>query len=136
MKTPAVLLRIGGAANVIFFLFHLFMGWQLRGMTRVGPEVRSLLEMLNGGGALFMLFLAVASLVYPAETLTTRLGRAVLVSATALYLLRALAEVLVAPRMSPAILGTCLCTGLVYLITLALARHAAGVDPQFALRAE
>ena len=31
------------------------MGWQLHGMTRVGPEIRSLLEMLNGGGALLVI---------------------------------------------------------------------------------
>jgi hypothetical protein len=123
MKTPTILLRIGGAANVIFFLFHLLMGWQLHGLTRVGPEIRSLLEMLNGGGALFILLLTVASLALTTEVLTTRLGRTVMASAAALYLLRALAEVVVSPRCNVAILGTCLFTGLVYLVALVLAHR-------------
>jgi hypothetical protein len=121
MQTPAVLLRIGGAANAIFFLFHLWMGWQLHGLTRVGPEIRSLLEMLNGGGALFILLLVIASLACTTEMITTRLGHTVMASAAALYLLRALAEVVVSPRCNVAILGTCLFTGLVYLIALVLA---------------
>jgi len=129
MKTPAVLLRIGGAANAIFFLFHLWMGWHLHGLTKFGPEIRSLLEMLNGGGALFLLLLAVVSLACTTEMLTTRLGRTVMASAAALYLLRALAEVVVTPRCSIAILGTCLFTGLVYLIALLLAdRTPQGVE--------
>jgi hypothetical protein len=120
MKIAHVLLRIGGAANALFFFFHLWLGWRVQTLVQIDPGLRSLLEMLNGGGALFILFLAVASLAFSREVLTTNLGRAVLILGTALYLLRAAAEVVVSPHRSQAILATCLVTGVLYLLSLLL----------------
>lgn len=123
MKTARSLLLVGGVANGLFFLFHLFLGWRLHHL-QVAAPLRSLLEMLNGGGALFILFLTYASLVRSTEVLTSQLGRSVLVLATSLYLLRAVAEFIVAPSAAPAIYLTCFATGTVYLGALLLSRQA------------
>lgn len=124
MKTARLFLRIGGIANGLFFLFHLFLGWKLHQL-QVAPALRALLEMLNGGGALFILFLAYASLARTEEVLASRLGSAVLVLGAALYLLRAAAEFVVAPQASPAIALTCIVTGLLYAMALRLSRTPA-----------
>jgi hypothetical protein len=124
MKLAKTFVVVGGIANALFFLFHLFLGWKLHQL-QVAPPLRSLLEMLNGGGALFILFLAFASLAYAEEVLSTRLGRAVLLLGTSLYVLRALAEFVVAPTASPAIYLTCFVTGGLYLLPLMSHRRVA-----------
>lgn len=121
MKTQKLLLNVGGACNALFFLFHLWLGWQFH-RAQVAPGLRALLETLNAGGALLILFLAVASLAFARDVLGTALGRAVLALAAALYLLRAAAEFLVTPRLNPAIVAACLVVGLLYAAVLALGR--------------
>jgi hypothetical protein len=123
MKTAQKLLLVGGIANALFFLFHLFLGWQLH-HAQVVPPLRSLLEMLNGGGALFILFLTLTSLVLPTEVLTSRLGSWVLILAASLYLLRGAAEFVVAPQPTPVIYATCAVTGSLYVGALLLSRPA------------
>lgn len=120
MKTPRLLLQVGGALNALFFLFHLWLGWNIHHW-KLPPDLRALLEMMNGGGALALLFLAVGALAFPADVLSTRLGRAVLTLGAALYLLRALAETCVTPVFHPLIFGACLIAGLVHLAALLLA---------------
>lgn len=115
-----MLLQVGGALNALFFLFHLWLGWNFH-HGKLPPDLRALLEMMNGGGALAILFLAVASLAFPADVLSTRLGRAVLVLGATLYLLRGLAETCVTPVFHPAIFASCLATGVIYLAALVLA---------------
>ena len=121
MKIAKILTLIGGAANAVFFLFHLWLGWQIHKWPNLSPGLLALLEMLNGGGALFILLFAVASLACPADCLTTRLGRTMLVFVTALYCLRALAEIFVSPVFQPIIFIVCLATGLLYLAIFILA---------------
>lgn len=127
MQKAKALLIIGGVANGLFFLFHLFLGWQIHRL-QIAPPLRSLTEMLNGSGALFILFLTIASLTLPREVLTTRLGSCVLTLAASLYLLRGAAEFVIAPQASPAIFLTCAATGAVYVAALALTRTARGKD--------
>ena len=115
MKLARTLLYIGGAANALFFLFHLWLGWRIHQWAQLPAGARPLMEMLNGGGALFVLFLAVASLAFNAEILVTGLGRLVLALGVTLYGLRALAEFVVTPSFTPAIFATCLVTSLLYL---------------------
>lgn len=122
MKSARSLLLIGGSANALFFLFHLFLGWQIHHL-QIAPPLRALMAMLNGGGALFILFLAYVSLFRSGEVLTSRLGQAVLVLGTSLYLLRAAAEFIVPPAPGPAIYLTCAATGAVYLGALLRSRH-------------
>lgn len=129
MKAARTLLLIGGIANALFFLFHLFLGWQLHHL-QIAPPLRSLMEMLNGGGALFILFLAYVSLARTDEVLSSRLGTAVLVLGASLYLLRGLAEFVVAPQPTPAIYLTCAATGGMYLAALLRARQVGPVRIQ------
>jgi hypothetical protein len=123
MKTAKILLFIAGVANALFFLFHLLLGWKIHHLTQVPPNLHSLLEMLNGGGALFILFLAVAPLAFARDVLGTGLGRAVLILGASLYLLRALAEFVVSPRTSPAIVATCVVTGALFVGVLLFSRR-------------
>lgn len=67
MKFVRALLIFGAIANALFFCFHLFLGWRIHHLVKLDPGLRSLIEMLNGGGALLILFLAVASLLVAAE---------------------------------------------------------------------
>jgi len=119
---------IGGAANALFFLFHLWLGWYFHRLPGLPPFVRSVIEMLNGATALFMLFLAIASLAYATEVLATRLGLLMLVTACALFGLRALAEIFVAPTFSTPIFVTCLVTSALYFAALPAFREAASVS--------
>ncbi|HVU35058.1 MAG TPA: hypothetical protein VHE61_16615 [Opitutaceae bacterium] len=118
MKTPTLLLRVGAAANALFFLFHLWLGWQLHQLTKLDPAIRSLLEMLNGGGAVCLLFLVFASWAVARELETaarpTHLGRIVVLCALVLYAVRAAAEIMIAPRFNPVVFATCIATALLY----------------------
>lgn len=124
MKTARILILIGGAINALFFLFHLWFGWHLHRLTQVAPALRVTMEMLNGGGALMILFFAAVSLAFGEELLVTRVGRAVLILATAMYGLRAVGEVFLAPTFKPGIFIACALTGALYGAALALASHA------------
>jgi hypothetical protein len=128
MKLARILLLIGGVTNAVFFLFHLWLGWQIHRWTGLPPGARTLMEMLNGGGALFILLLAVASLACATDTLTTWLGRCVLLATGALYGLRAVAEVGMAVRAQPAIVATCLAASALYFAIWILAQRSAAPD--------
>ena len=124
MQLPRLLLHIGGALNALFFVFHVWLGWQIRHWS-LTPGLRALLELLNGGGAFFVLFLAIASLWFARDVLATALGRLFVGFVATLYLLRAVAETCVTPRLNPAIFGTCLVVGLLYAVLFALTRRCA-----------
>ena len=125
MKLAKTLLLVGGAINALFFLFHCWLGWQIhRWGTGLPPSANVLLEMLNGGSALFILLLAIASLACPDDMLTTRLGHSVLAVACALYGLRAGAEIFLALTAKPVVVATCLATSALYLAIFILSRRA------------
>ena len=128
MKLARTLLLIGGVTNAVFFLFHLWLGWQIHRWAGLPPGARVLMEMLNGGGALFILLLAVASLACATDTLTTWLGRCMLVATGALYGLRAVAEVGLAVRAQPAVIATCLAASALYFVIWILARRVTEPD--------
>lgn len=119
MKNCNTLIRVGGFINAVFVLFHLWLGWRLHHSTGIPIELRSLLEIFNGCGALFILFLAVVSLFFAAEASSTAIGRLTLWLAVVLYGGRALSEFIVAPKASPAIVATCALTCAVYAVSLA-----------------
>jgi len=124
MKLAKTLLLIGGIANALFFLFHCWLGWQLHGWAALPPAARVLMEMLNGGGAGLVLLLAVASFACTADMLTTRLGHCVLAATAALYGLRGVAEIFLAPRIQPAVVAACLAVSTLYVAVLVCARRA------------
>jgi hypothetical protein len=109
------LILAGGILNSLFALFHVFLCWQIHQITGLQPAIKALLEMLSIGGTLMIFFLALASLMYPADLLVTRLGRMVVVLAFAVYASRALEEITLTTRFSPLIFGSCLLVAAVYL---------------------
>lgn len=123
------LLRIAGAVNALFVFFHLWLGWQFHHATHFNPGTRALLEIFNGGGALFILFLAAVGLLLPHEALSTRIGRLTLWLAATLYGLRGLAEFVVTPRTTLPIVVTCLLTAGLYLGIMSLS-HRGGSTAQ------
>ncbi|PTX90725.1 hypothetical protein [Opitutus sp. ER46] len=125
MKLARVLLLVGAVANTLFVAFHAWLGWRLHHLTRLDRGIRDLLEMLNGGGTLFILFLGVASWLIARETNRSALGRLVIVTAIALYGLRGLVEFVLPPHVTPWVLGTCAVTTLLYAAVLVADRRTA-----------
>jgi hypothetical protein len=114
------LLVVGGVLNVLLALFHFLLGYRIHLLTAVRPEHRALMEMLNAGGALMIVFFAVASLAFAADLLGTRLGKLVLGFVSLLYLSRAAEEIWVATRFSALIFAVCAAIGLLYAALLLL----------------
>jgi hypothetical protein len=95
------LLFAGGLINGFFTLFHLFLGWQIQGLTSLPPAQQAMLQELNIGSLLTLAFFTIASLFCANDVLTTRLGKTTLVFIALFYAARAAAEILLAPRFSP-----------------------------------
>jgi len=114
------LLIVGGVLNSVFFLFHVYLGYQIHHLVRLAASYRSLMEALNVGGCLFILFFAYASLCRAGDLIRTRLGWAVLALVSALYLSRA-AEEFFLFSFTPAIFGSCALVGGLYAAILVLA---------------
>ncbi len=128
------LVLIGGLANLLFFLFHIYLGWQLHYLD-VNPGMRALLETFNLGGTLMIAFFALVSLAFPGELLATRVGRSTVGVIVGVYLSRAIAEVTLFPRASLFIVLVCLLTvGIYALAALLPAPAEAAVSTPVAAR--
>jgi hypothetical protein len=114
------LLIAGGILNTVFFLFHLFLGYQIHHLVQLTTPYRTLMEALNVGGVLFIFFFAYASFFHGKELLTTGLGRVVLLLVAALYISRA-GEEFVLFKFTPVIFGSCLLVGIIYVTLFAIA---------------
>ena len=115
---PRILLIIGGAINVFFTLFHILLGYNIYRLPDLPEHYRSLMTMLNAGGATFILFMAIASLALTQEMLTTRLGKLVMLFTAFLYGSRALEEIIVSPHFSTFIFTACMIVAVIYIIPL------------------
>lgn len=109
------LLFVGGLFNGFFTLFHLFLGWQIQGLTSLPPAQQALMQELNIGSVLMIAFAAFASLFCANDLLTTKLGKTALVFIALFYASRAGAEIVLAPRFSLLIFSVCILIALVYL---------------------
>jgi hypothetical protein len=122
------LLIVGGVLNTVLALFHVILGWQIHRLQNISAGHRALMEMLNSGGALMIVFFAVASFVCVGDVLTTRLGKLFLGLVFAVYFSRAIEEIVIATHFSAVILAVCLLIAAVYLallVTPAARRQAA-----------
>lgn len=119
---------IGGVINCFFVLFHILLGFQIHRMTEVAPAYRGLMEALNSGGALFILFFAIASLFLRHDMLETALGHTVLGLATALYLSRAVQE-FVLFRGDVMVFFACVVTGAIYGALLIISLKQRAIKP-------
>jgi hypothetical protein len=122
--TTRRLLITGGVMNLAFGLFHLLLGWQIRGWTALPAGARGLMLALNVGGTLFIFFFAYAFLFCGKDLVTTRLGRATLAVSALLYGSRAAEEFFLFP-FTPVIFATCLIAGAIPALLLATAGRAA-----------
>lgn len=116
------LLTTGGILNAIFVLFHVWLGYMIHVNPAISQADRPLMEMLNVGGLLMILFIAVASLFYKKEMLTTSLGKLVSLLNIALYWSRAVEEIIISPVTKPIILISCIVLGLIYLPLLSASK--------------
>jgi hypothetical protein len=112
------LLFAGGLLNGLFTLFHLFLGWQIQGLTSLPPAQQAMMQELNMGSLLMLVLVTCASLFCASDLLTTWLGKTTLVIIALFYGARAAAEILIAPRFSPLIFGACLLVALLYLLII------------------
>lgn len=113
------LLVFTAVSNALFFLLHVWLGVQIHRLP-LDPAFKSLLELLNGGGALFILFLSAASWAAAREAIRSPVARLVMWLGAALYCLRAASEFFVPPQVTPYIVVTCSAAGLAYAAALVL----------------
>jgi hypothetical protein len=112
------LLIVGGVLNSILALFHVWLGRQIHLMPGVTPGQRALIEMLNAGGVLMIVFFAVASLACATDVFTTRLGKLFLGFVSVLYLSRAAEEIFIYPRFSVVIFSVCMLIAVIYVLLI------------------
>lgn len=108
------LLRVGGVWNAFFALFHGLSAYGIQRAPGLDPAVRALLQMLNAGVILVLVFAAFVSFARGRELLTTGIGRATSVLVALFYGVRAVEEIVLSPSFSPVIFGTCLLVAAVY----------------------
>jgi len=111
-----LLLRVGGVVNALFVIFHVWLGYRIHTSLGVAVGDRPLMEMLNVGVVLIILLFAITSLCYVEEMLGTKLGRSVLLFVFLLYGSRAVEEIIISPRFSPAIFIVCALLAALYLV--------------------
>jgi hypothetical protein len=126
------LLIVGGIFNSIFALFHVLLGRQIQVLSGVTPDLRTLMEMLNAGGTIMIVFFAVGSFGFAADILKTKLGKLFLGFVSLLYLSRAVEEIVLSPRFSVVIFGACMLIALIYLALLLVPFKPAGIEGQAA----
>jgi hypothetical protein len=120
------LLIIGGVLNSFLAAFHVLLGYRIHMISGVTPDLRALMEMLNAGGALMIIFFAVGSLGFASDVLGTRLGKLFMCLVVALYVSRAVEEIVLSPRFSAIIFGVCVLIALVYAALLLVPFRPAG----------
>ncbi len=123
------ILIFGGVLNTALALFHVFLGWQIHRLQGIADGHRALMEMLNVGGTLMIVFFAVASFTCIEDILATRFGKLFLGLVSAVYLSRAIEEIVISPRFSPIIFAVCLLIGVIYLVPLIAPRPRTAASP-------
>jgi hypothetical protein len=138
------LVIIGGGINLILAVFHGYLGWKnhrvrtpgqgldpyprqavgngpggIHGFTELSPDHRALMEMLNVGTLLFALFVALSSLLFLHDLLTTRLGTLTFLFAFLLLTGRAAGEIVFFPTFNAVIFTVCLLVAALYGVALA-----------------
>ena len=114
-----VLLRIGGAINLLFVAFHLAMVKPIgEALASVSPDIRATVSTINIQVAFTLLVFAYLAMFRWRDLLTTRLGNITAIAISLFWFLRAINQVvfygLTAPGMP--LVGLCLAFGLLHLI--------------------
>ena len=126
------LLIVGGILNSMLALFHVSLGRQIQVLPGVTPDQRALMEMLNAGGTIMIVFFAVGSFGFASDLLNTKLGKLFLGFVSVLYISRAVEEIVLSPRFSAVIFGVCVLIALIYLALLLVPFRPARIEGQSA----
>lgn len=122
------LLNIGGIAQIILGLFHIYLSTAIQKMDSLTAGGRALMQMLNVGGTMLIFFVAYATFFQRDDLLSTSLGRTTLIFVTLFYLVRAAEEIIFrqAAGFSLVIFVVCLAVAGLYAGALALKTACAG----------
>ncbi len=114
------LLRIGGAINLLFVLFHLAMAKSIgEALAPLSPDIRATVSTLNIHVAFTLLIFAYLALFQWRDLLTTRLGNITVIAISLFWFLRAINQVVfygLNASGTPLWSGLCLVFGLLHLI--------------------
>jgi hypothetical protein len=102
-----ILVLVSGCVMILFAVLHVYLGWEIHGMTTLSPYHRALMEMLNMATGLFALFFGVTSLFFLRELMATRLGKVVLFFGFVMMAFRSAAEIVISPSFSVVIFAVC-----------------------------
>ena len=86
------LLMIGGAIQLLFGFFHIWLGSEIQTSQEYPGDIRSLLQVFNIGACLVVFFFAYISFFCYNDLMTSRLGKAALILAAGYYIIRAIEE--------------------------------------------
>jgi hypothetical protein len=113
------LFNIGGAANILFGLFHIWMGRAIHLSDSLTPGNRGLMQIFNIGTILLVFFFAYISFFCQRDLANTKLGKTTAVLIAIIYILRAVEEP-VFFQFSLPVMIPCLLTGGIYIVPLFL----------------
>ena len=114
-----ILLRVGGAINLLFVLFHLAMVKPIgEVLAPLSSDIRATVSTLNIHVAFTLLVFAYLAIFRWRDLLTTRLGNIVAIAIALFWFLRAINQAVFYGPTAPGmpLIGLCLAFGLLYLI--------------------
>lgn len=114
------LLLAGGLFNAVVGLLHIILGYQIFRQDSITPVFQSMMLMLNIGCAVFLFFIAYVSLFLMDDIMKTKIGKSFLISVLIFYCIRIIEEIVISPKFSPAVFGSCAVIGIIYLLVLLL----------------
>lgn len=113
------LLRIGGAINFLFVVYHLALVKPIdEALASVSPDIQATASTLNIHVAFTLLIFAYFAIFRWRDLLTTRVGNIMAIAISLFWFLRAINEVVFFGLTVPGLLlmGLCLAFGLLHLI--------------------
>lgn len=113
-----IIVLIAGGFNFILAFFHVYLVWKIHSLDTLSSDHRALMGILNISTALLVFFLAIGSIFFIKEMLTTCIGRLILVFGFLLYALRAIGEITLFPAFNVIIFAACVLVAVLYLVAL------------------
>jgi uncharacterized protein DUF3995 len=113
------LLRIGGAINLLFVLFHVAMVTPIEAaLASLSPDIRATVSTINISMAFTLLIFAYLSIFRWRDLLTTRLGHIMAIAISLFWFLRAINQVVFygSTASGMPLMGLCLAIALLHLI--------------------
>ncbi|HET6845813.1 MAG TPA: DUF3995 domain-containing protein, partial [Anaerolineales bacterium] len=129
-----LLLRFGGAINLLFVVLHLGLAGPMgQALAAVPPDIRASVSTLNISTAFALLIFGYLAMFRSRELLTTRLGHVTAIGIALFWFLRAITQVLFYGTTTAGmpLIAVCIAVGLMYLLpVLREWSNITGVAPQ------